>query len=159
MGFSGDRGTYQDGELVANSGRDEAEDDPAERDTDPEAGCADAGKEGRCLADIDHEDDGPAAERDFDANVDKEEEGANPHDVALQGFQRPAAFLVVVGAGMVVAELLAIFGPEEAEGCNELYSRGSDHDVVEGIPLIAPLCDHCCCDEGRKDSAEAVCAV
>jgi len=61
--------TYHHSQFLANLGRDKPQYEPSDGQPEPEARGRDAALEGAAVADLDHELDDPAAERDLDAHV------------------------------------------------------------------------------------------
>lgn len=64
---------------------DEAKDESADGDAEPEARGYDAGSEVRAVADAEHEDDDPAADADFCTDVEEQEDGGEDRDAVVDG--------------------------------------------------------------------------
>lgn len=116
----GGEGAYDDGELLAQSGRDETQHESAKGNPQPEAGGGHAAGKVGAVAHAHHEGDDPAADGDFDADVAEEEEGADPGDAAAVFGEEGAAedtARAVWGGG-----LWGGFGvPEDGEAEGELH--------------------------------------
>lgn len=112
----------RDRELLADAGRHEAQHHPPHRDAEPEARGDEARAEGGPVPDVDHERDDPAAQRDLDADVEQQEERAQPGDAGVRdardGLLHPVA-RVLRGAGVGGTEGGAGSGPEGEDGGEE----------------------------------------
>ena len=130
---------HRDGEvdrdraLLAHPRRDEAQHDAADGDAGPEARGDHAGGEAPPAPNRDHEDDDPAAQRDLDADVEQQEERAQPGDArGGSGGDGLVHAVPRAGRGARVGGLEGGAGgfPEAEDGDEELEGGGAD--LVEG---------------------------
>lgn len=126
--------THENGPSLSNSRRHEAQCDSADRKPKPISRGAHAGWKWRRMPDDSHELDHPAAQRNLDPHIHKQEEAADPRNPVAQRFSGVSASLA--GCFLVIRSvLLTCLVPKSRTSCSQLGNRKPDHKIVERIPL------------------------